>query len=159
MGYEFKFKESEARMKLLYTLGALLFLSTSVMAQQELNPTVPLPVEPVPEVEQAPEVSPWRQINRVITCNSLGIVRNILETNGQTIYATGYKTPEYLPMDPFDGVIITRNEIRSPSASAVWGIINNRTQSPSVGMVYHVVLLFWSSYDWYLSQPDRLVVR
>jgi hypothetical protein len=111
MGYEFKFKESEARMKLLYTLGALLFLSTSVMAQQELNPTVPLPVEPVPEVEQAPEVSPWRQINRVITCNSLGIVRNILETNGQTIYATGYKTPEYLPMDPFDGVIITRNEI------------------------------------------------
>ncbi len=113
MGYEFKFKESEEGMKLLYTLGALLFLSTSVMAQQELNPTVPLPVEPVPEVEQAPtpEASPWRQINRVITCNSLGIVRNILETNGQTIYATGIKTPEYLPMDPFDGVIITRNEI------------------------------------------------
>lgn len=113
MGYEFKFKESEEGMKLLYTLGALLFLSTSVMAQQELNPTVPLPVEPVPEVEQAPtpEASPWRQINRVITCNSLGIVRNILETNGQTIYATGIKRPEYLPMDPFDGVIITRNEI------------------------------------------------
>jgi hypothetical protein len=79
------------------------------MAQQELNPTLPTPS--TPEVEQAPEVSPWRQINRVITCNSLGIVRNILETNGQTIYATGYKTPEYLPMDPFDGVIITRNEI------------------------------------------------
>ena len=113
MGYEFKFKESEEGMKLLYTLGALLFLSTSVMAQQELNPTVPLPVEPAPEVEQTPtpEASPWRQINRVITCNSLGIVRNILETNGQTIYATGYKTPEYLPMDPFDGIIITRNEI------------------------------------------------
>lgn len=113
MGYEFKFKESEARMKLLYTLGALLFLTTSVMAQQELNPAVPLPVEPVPEVEQTPipEASPWRQINRAITCNSLGIVRNILETNGQTIYATGIKRPEYLPMDPFDGIIITRNEI------------------------------------------------
>lgn len=109
MGYEFKLKESEARMKLLCTLGALFLLSTSVMAQQELNPTLPTPS--TPEVEQAPEVSPWRQINRVITCNSLGIVRNILETNGQTIYATGYKTPEYLPMDPFDGVIITRNEI------------------------------------------------
>jgi hypothetical protein len=109
MGYEFKLKESEARMKLLCTLGALVLLSTSVMAQQELNPTLPTPS--TPEVEQAPEVSPWRQINRVITCNSLGIVRNILETNGQTIYATGYKTPEYLPMDPFDGVIITRNEI------------------------------------------------
>lgn len=109
MGYEFKLKESEARMRLLYTLGALVLLSTSVMAQQELNPTLPTPS--TPEVEQAPEVSPWRQINRVITCNSLGVVRNILETNGQTIYATGYKSPEYLPMDPFDGIIITRNEI------------------------------------------------
>ena len=89
MGYEFKLKESEARMRLLYTLGALVLLSTSVMAQQELNPTLPTPS--TPEVEQAPEVSPWRQINRVITCNSLGVVRNILETNGQTIYATGYK--------------------------------------------------------------------
>ena len=109
MGYEFKLKESEARMRLLYTLGALVLLSTSVMAQQELNPTLPTPS--TPEVEQAPEVSPWRQINRVITCNSLGVVRNILETNGQTIYATGYKSLEYLPMDPFDGIIITRNEI------------------------------------------------
>jgi hypothetical protein len=111
MGYEFKLKESEARMRLLYTLGALILLSTSVMAQQELNPV--LPETPKPEVEQTPtpEVSPWRQINRVVTCNSLGVVRNILETNGQTIYATGYKTPEYLPMDPFDGIIITRNEI------------------------------------------------
>jgi len=112
MGYEFKLKESEARMRLLYTLGALILLSTSVMAQQELNPTLPIPS--TPEVEQAPEqpeVSPWRQLNRVITCNSLGIIRNILETNGQTIYATGYKSPEYLPMDPFDGIIITRNEI------------------------------------------------
>ena len=110
MGYEFKFKESEERMKLLYTLGALLLLSTSAMAQ-ELNPV--MPVEPAPEVEQAPspEVTPWKQINRVITCNSLGFIRNILETNGQTIYATGYKTPEYLPMDPFDGIIITRNEV------------------------------------------------
>jgi len=110
MGYEFKFKESEERMKLLYTLGALLLLSTSAMAQ-ELNPV--MPVEPAPEVEQAPtpEVTPWKQINRVITCNSLGFIRNILETNGQTIYATGYKTPEYLPMEPFDGIIITRNEV------------------------------------------------
>jgi len=113
VGYEPKFKESEERMKLLYTLGALLLLSTSVMAQQELNPTVPLPVEPVPEVEQAPtpEASPWRTLNRQITCNAQGLVRDILETNGQTIYATGYKSSEYLPMDPFDGIIITRNEI------------------------------------------------
>ena len=111
MGYEFKLKESEARMKLLCTLGALVLLSTSVMAQQELNPTLPTPSTPEVEQTPTPEASPWRQINRVITCNSLGIVRNILETNGQTIYATGYKTPEYLPMDPFDGIIITRNEI------------------------------------------------
>jgi hypothetical protein len=111
MGYEFKLKESEARMKLLCTLGALILLSTSVMAQQELNPTLPAPATPEVEQTPTPEVSPWRQINRVITCNSLGIVRNILETNGQTIYATGYKSSEYLPMDPFDGIIITRNEI------------------------------------------------
>ena len=41
----------------------------------------------------------------------MGTVRNILEANGQTIYATGIKRPEYLPQDPFDGIIITRNEI------------------------------------------------
>ena len=114
MGYEFKFKESEERMKLLYTLGALVLLSTSATAQ-ELSPVLPLPVEPVPEVEQsptpAPEAAPWRQINRIITCNAMGTVRNILEANGQTIYATGIKRPEYLPQDPFDGIIITRNEI------------------------------------------------
>jgi len=101
-------------MKLLYTLGALILLSTSAIAQ-ELNPVMPLPVEPVPEVEQIPtpepEVAPWRQINRVITCNAMGTVRNILEANGQTMYATGFKRPEYLPMDPFDGIIITRNEL------------------------------------------------
>ena len=118
MGYEFKFKESEERMKLLYTLGALVLLSTSATAQ-ELSPVLPLPVEPVPEVEQSPtpevlpipEAAPWRQINRIITCNAMGTVRNILEANGQTIYATGIKRPEYLPQDPFDGIIITRNEI------------------------------------------------
>ena len=98
-------------MKLLYTLGALVLLSTSVMAQQELNPTLPTPS--TPEVEQAPtpEAVPWRQINRIITCNAMGTVRNILEANGQTMYATGIKRPEYLPQDPFDGIIITRNEI------------------------------------------------
>lgn len=112
MGYEFKFKESEEGMKLLYTLGALVLLSTSATAQaQELNPV--MPVEPAPEIQQAPtpEAAPWRQINRIITCNAMGTVRNILESNGQTMYATGIKRPEYLPQDPFDGIIITRNEI------------------------------------------------
>ena len=114
MGYEFKLKESEARMMKrnisLIAVVLIMFMTVVANAQQELNPTLPTPA---PEVEQTPtpEVSPWRQINRVITCNSLGIVRNILETNGQTIYATGIKRPEYLPQDPFDGIIITRNEI------------------------------------------------
>lgn len=105
-------------MKLLYTLGALVLLSTLATAQA-FSPMLPLPVEPAPEVEQSPtpevlpipEAAPWRQINRIITCNAMGTVRNILEANGQTMYATGFKRPEYLPQDPFDGIIITRNEI------------------------------------------------
>ena len=110
MGYEFKFKESEERMKLLYTLGALLFLSTSATAQ-ELNPV--MPIEPAPEIQQAPPplAQPWRTLNRQITCNAQGLVRDILETSGQTMYASGYKRPEYIPSDPFDGIVITRNEI------------------------------------------------
>jgi hypothetical protein len=110
MGYEFKFKESEERMKLLYTLGALLFLSTSATAQ-EVNPI--MPIEPAPEIQQAPPplATPWRTLNRQITCNAQGLVRDILETSGQTMYASGFKRPEYIPSDPFDGIIITRNEI------------------------------------------------
>lgn len=109
MGYELKFKESEERMKLLYTLGALLLLSTSATAQ-ELNPV--MPVEPAPEIEQAPpSVAPqWRTLNRQISCNAQGLVREVLETSGQTLYATGFKRPEYIPSDPFDGIVITRNE-------------------------------------------------
>jgi hypothetical protein len=76
MGYEFKFKESEERMKLLYTLGALLLLSTSATAQ-ELNPV--MPIEPAPEIQQAPPpiAQPWRTLNRQITCNAQGLVREI----------------------------------------------------------------------------------
>ena len=110
MGYELKFKESEERMKLLYTLGVLLFLSTSATAQ-ELNPV--MPVEPAPEIQQTPPplATPWRTLNRQITCNAQGLVRDILETSGQTMYASGFKRPEYIPSDPFDGIIITRNEV------------------------------------------------
>ena len=112
MGYEFKFKESEEGMKLLYTLGALVLLSTSATAQaQEINPV--MPVEPVPEIQQAPPplAQPWRTLNRQITCNAQGLVREILETSGQTMYASGFKRPEYIPSDPFDGIVITRNKI------------------------------------------------
>ena len=97
-------------MKLLYTLGALVLLTTSATAQ-ELNPV--MPVEPTPEIQQAPPpiAQPWRTLNRQITCNAQGLVRDILETSGQTMYASGFKRPEYIPSDPFDGIIITRNEV------------------------------------------------
>lgn len=111
MGYEFKLKESEARMMKrnisLIAVVLIMFMTVVANAQQELNPTLPTPA---PEVEQTPQ-SQWRQINRAITCNAMGVIRNILENAGQVIYASGIKSPEYLPMDPFDGVIITRNEI------------------------------------------------
>ena len=39
----------------------------------------------------------------------MGVVRAILEQNGQYLYASGIKSSAYIPSDPFDGIIITKN--------------------------------------------------
>ena len=52
---------------------------------------------------------PWQKTNRVLTCNAMNVVRVLLEDQGQYIYATGIKSQVYIPADPFDGVIITKN--------------------------------------------------
>ncbi len=118
MGYEFKFKESEARMikQQISLIAVILIVFMTLGAKaQELNVTPVQPVDPTPELQ--PEIQmepqPWQQFNRQLTCNSMGVVRTILEQNGQYIYASGIKSPAYIPSDPFDGIIITKNPITS----------------------------------------------
>lgn len=110
MGHEFKFKESEEGMiKHILLIAISIIMSISIAKAQELNPVNPDIPDLNPKIEQEPIISEWRNINRVIACNNMAIVRSILEEMGQVIYASGMKSPAYAPMDPFDGIIITRN--------------------------------------------------
>lgn len=115
MGYEFKFKESEARMMKTFITGVLFVFMVAVANAQ--SPNLMQPVDPlVPQIDNAPvetpettPTPPWQKTNRVLTCNAMNVVRVLLEDQGQYIYATGIKSPVYIPADPFDGVIITKN--------------------------------------------------
>lgn len=112
MGYEFKFKESEARMMKTFITGVLFVFMVAVANAQSMQPIDPL----VPQIDNAPvetpettPTPPWQKTNRVLTCNAMNVVRVLLEDQGQYIYATGIKSQVYIPADPFDGVIITKN--------------------------------------------------
>ena len=101
MGYEFKLKESEARMikQQISLIAVILIMFMALGANaQELNVTPVQPVNPTPEVQPEVQIEPqpWQQFNRQLTCNSMGVVRAILEQNGQYLYASGIKSSAYI---------------------------------------------------------------
>ena len=53
----------------------------------------------------------WVHHDRRLTCHSMMNVREYTSARGQMIILSGFKNPGYLPSDPFDGMIITRNPI------------------------------------------------
>ena len=126
MGYEFKLKKGKTRMNIRfsYVIGAFLlillvlpsFASSNAQAQP-MNPGTLLETpnivenqtEPEATPEDVPEISEWRYLNRQILCNTIQVVKTILTTRGQELLATGAKLPGYVPSDPFDAIIITRN--------------------------------------------------
>ena len=124
MGYEFKLKKGKTRMniKFSYVMGIFLLLllvlpsfASSNAEAQPMNPSTLLETPNVVEEPEAtpepnvPQVSQWKYLNRQILCNTIEVLKTILTTRGQELLATGHKPPEYVPTDPFDAVIITRN--------------------------------------------------
>ena len=86
MGYEFKFKESEARMMKTFITGVLFVFMVAVANAQ--SPNLMQPVDPlVPQIDNAPvetpettPTPPWQKTNRVLTCNerSKSIIRRLM---------------------------------------------------------------------------------
>lgn len=53
----------------------------------------------------------WIQHNRALQCHSMANVRAYTMARGQEIILSGFKNPQYVPSDPFEGLIITHNPI------------------------------------------------
>ena len=121
MGYELKPKKGETRMnnliKLIVAFILMLFLLPAFADAQSMNPDSLLEVDPL--IQEEPEVetpaplptNEWKSLNRLLACNSLDYIKSILTLRGYEIWAGGGKTSDYMPQDPFDSVIITRNPI------------------------------------------------
>ena len=82
------------------------------MANPEVVPNTTPEVEPQPMEEQ------WRRVTRSLACHSIHYIKELLESRGQFIWGIGQKSPEYIPQDPFDGIVFTR----SPTTNE-WTII------------------------------------
>jgi len=120
MGYEFKLKESEERMNKLTNIIVafilMLFLLPAFAEAQSMNPDSLLEVDPL--IQEEPKVetpqlltNEWKSLNRLLACNSLDYIKSILTSRGYEMWAAGGKNPDYMPQDPFDSVIITRNPV------------------------------------------------
>jgi|TARA_B110001454_G_C12674495_1_gene415242 hypothetical protein len=120
MGYEFKLKKGETRMnnltKLIVAFILMLFLLPAFAEAQSMNPDSLLEVDPLvkeePKVEtpQLPTTQ-WQPLNRLLACNTMDYIKGLLLQRGQIIWVGGGKTPDYMPNDPFDSLIITRNPV------------------------------------------------
>lgn len=51
----------------------------------------------------------WIRHNRALQCHSMANVRAFTMSRGQQIILSGFKAPQYVPSDPFEGLIITHN--------------------------------------------------
>tara|TARA_B100001057_G_scaffold67011_1_gene60678 strand:- start:234 stop:731 length:498 start_codon:yes stop_codon:yes gene_type:complete len=53
----------------------------------------------------------WMTHNRLLQCHTIGNVRDYTMSRGQNIIISGFKAPNYVPSDPFEGMIITQNHL------------------------------------------------
>lgn len=51
----------------------------------------------------------WIRHDRALQCHSMANVRAFTMARGQEIILSGFKNPQYVPSDPFEGLIITHN--------------------------------------------------
>tara|TARA_R110000851_G_scaffold87199_2_gene189980 strand:+ start:5012 stop:5455 length:444 start_codon:yes stop_codon:yes gene_type:complete len=68
------------------------------------NPTDPKKETPPPTTSQE-----WIGAQRPMMCNSIPIVKGWLLLKNQSIIGSGHKPKEYIPSDPFNGVILLLN--------------------------------------------------
>jgi len=115
-----------------YILSLIILLfATSILSAETINPNSLLdsspPILTTPEAEQskednkveegtAEEELPWDDQGwtihtRALQCHSMGNVRAYTMARGQQIVMSGFKNPGYVPNDPFDGLILTRNPL------------------------------------------------
>jgi len=94
-----------------YTSGAIAQTTgpnSLLDGDQYTDPTVPEEEAPdaVPKKNQSQQ---WISASRPIMCNSIPYIKGWLQAKGQVMIGSGHKPKEYMPSDPFDGIILLMN--------------------------------------------------
>jgi hypothetical protein len=104
---------------MVITAIVLLALMLPASAQtQAMNPESMLETLEIPGIDDTPEVTPdlppspseWVRITRGMDCNSLAYIKSVLDARGQFLWAAGGFRDGWSTTDPFNGLIIVRNE-------------------------------------------------
>jgi len=104
----------------LFTISNVSYAQTGPDSLLDSSPpmTNTTPEQEKKQVEEDPEsqmpTQSWDQTswighNRTLQCHSMANVRAYTMARGQEIILSGAKHPQYIPEDPFDGLIITHN--------------------------------------------------
>jgi len=124
-----------------FLTGIAISMIFGAVHAQTLNPDSMLgdtpPAEPAPEVQpEAPQPMPgmFQDVPITIKCSSVGAVRNLLENAlNQQVLAMGFNGLAAQQGSPFDGIIITRNELTKEFTIVLMSGANNAACIGAVG--------------------------
>ena len=124
-----------------FIAGLAISMIFGAVHAQTLNPDSMLgdtpPAEPAPEVQPEPSQpmpSMFQDVPITIKCSSVGAVRNLLENAlNQQVLAMGFNGLAAQQGSPFDGLIITRNELTKEFTIVLMSGANNAACIGAVG--------------------------
>ena len=124
-----------------FIAGLAISMIFGAVHAQTLNPDSMLgdtpPAEPAPEVQpEAPLPMPgmFQDVPITIKCSSVGAVRNLLENAlNQQMLALGFNGLAAQQGSPFDGLIITRNELTKEFTIVLMSSANSAACIGAVG--------------------------
>ena len=128
-----------------FLTGIAISMIFGAVHAQTLNPDSmlgdTLPAEPAPEVQpevqpEAPQPMPgmFQDVPITIKCSSVGAVRNLLENAlNQQVLAMGFNGLAAQQGSPFDGLVITRNELTKEFTIVLMSGANNAACISAVG--------------------------
>ena len=124
-----------------FIAGLAISMIFGAVHAQTLNPDSMLgdtpPAEPAPEVQpEAPQRMPsmFHDVPITIKCSSVGAVRNLLENAlNQQVLAMGFNGLAAQQGSPFDGLVITRNELTKEFTIVLMSGANNAACIAAVG--------------------------
>ena len=124
-----------------FIAGLAISMIFGAVHAQTLNPDSMLgdtpPAEPAPEVQpEAPQQMPsmFQDVPITIKCSSVGAVRNLLENAlNQQVLAMGFNGLAAQQGSPFDGLVITRNELTKEFTIVLMSGANNAACVAAVG--------------------------